>query len=211
MVKVQAKGDVLRIANPAKAGEVTVMQNVVFIEEGRSGAQSKLANSSNLLSQALQAETGLEQTRTHTQPVKIEEANKLEIGQEIPGLHINRELSSVPQIRGQVGKPARMADGRPTYFVTFFGNKPEDDIDNRLPLEKLVDLDPNIIKNAQIGATEMIRENADGSGRVAVMPNVTTVNQQTIPSAVNGNQRSGAQQAQDAGQGGTGAAAGAGS
>lgn len=189
MVKVQEKGDIIYVPNPNKVGEVTKMQNVVFIEEGRSGGNSKLANSSNLLSQALGAETGLELTRRHTQPVKFEEAEKLEVGKEIGNLHINRELSSFPQIRGQVGKQARMADGRPTYFITFFGQIPEDDIDNRLSNEKLIDLDPNIIKNAQIGATEMIREHADGSGRTTVGVNMTTVEQSAPPSAVGGNQR----------------------
>jgi hypothetical protein len=188
MIKVQAFGDMIQIPNPARPGEVTTMQNVVFIEEGRDGANKALSQGSDLLSQALGVEAGLVQVRTHTQPVALDAVAKLQVGMEIPNLHINRELYSSPQIRNQVDKEARMIDGQPTYFTTYISDRIEADRDRRIGLDVLATIRPNEIFNAQIGATEIVRSRADGSESRRVGVNEATLpGGNTVASAAEGN------------------------
>lgn len=163
MVKVQAHGDKIKVPNPAKPGQVSNMVNVIFIEEGRSGANKDLSDSSDLLSQAVGVEVGLSQVRTHTQPVLETELGNFPEGKNIDGLYINRKLYSNPQMRNQIDKPARMVDGKPTFFTTYFGNAPKEDEDYRISIDILATFAPRQLYESQIGATTVERSNNDGS------------------------------------------------
>jgi hypothetical protein len=129
MVKVQAHGDTTEITNPVTR-EVTRMINVVFVEEGRDGADKNMSESSRLLSELIGEEVGLKQIRTHTHPVLEEQIGNFPIGAEFP-FHISRGLYSEPQIRQQVDKPARIVDGKPTFFKTWLSKTIDPDQDYR--------------------------------------------------------------------------------
>jgi hypothetical protein len=188
MVTVQSHGDIIDVPNPARPGEVTRMQNVVFIEEGRSGANKQLSDSSDILSQVVGAQVGLEQVRTHTQPVRIDQIARFPVGLQLQGVHINRELHSTPQMRNQADKDARLVNGRPTYFVTFFSRTPEEDRDFRISIDVLATVNPNQLFNSQIGATETRRSSADGSNERYVGPNESNFpGPQSFASARGGN------------------------
>lgn len=154
MIKVQSHGRPYRVNNPAKAGQANTMINVVFVEEGRSGANQTLASSSAFLNQLVGANTGLSQVRTHTQPVLAETIDKYAIDAEFPG-HINRTLYSSPQLQNQVDKAPRMIDGRPTYFITELANIAKDDVDNRLPVAVAAQLFPETFNSALVSTAEV--------------------------------------------------------
>jgi hypothetical protein len=174
-IKVREIADIIEVANPAKPGEVTTMQNVVFIEEGRSGANIGLSTSSDLLSEFIGENVGLIQTRTHTQPVRLDQVAKFQPGMEIPGLHINRELHSVPQMRNQVDKEARMINGKPTYFVTYLSKEALPDKDFRLDIDTLAKFNPSELFDAQVGATITRRADRNGENSRLVGPNEANV------------------------------------
>lgn len=155
MITVKEHGPAYRVANPARRGEVTTMVNVVFQEEGRSGANPTLGKSADFLSSIAGDATGLPSLRTHTQPVLATSLDKFPVGKQFPG-HINRILYSSPQIQQQVDKAPRMVDGKPTYFVTTLDNQAKEDVDNRLPLEVVAHLRPNDFNNALLQTAEVI-------------------------------------------------------
>lgn len=195
-IKVRELGDRITVANPAKPGEVTEMQNVIFIEEGRSGANIGLSTSSDLLSEFVGENVGLIQTRTHTQPVRLDQVQKFQIGMEIPNLHINRELHSVPQMKNQVDKEARMINGKPTYFVTYLSKEALPDKDFRLDIDTLAKFNPSELFDAQVGATTTRRADANGENARYVGPNEANVTGSRIVSPLDYEQ--GNSQAQNA-------------
>lgn len=153
MIKVQRHGRSFAVKNPA-TGKETDMINIVFVEEGRKGANSSLSGSSNFLSSVIGEDIGLEQTRTHTHPVLLKAIGKFPVNKEFPG-HINRELHSIPQMRQQEGIEARAIDGRPTYFKTWIEEKAVDDVDKRMSNELLLSVSPALVFNARAGGAEV--------------------------------------------------------
>lgn len=132
MVKVKEHGDRFSTQDPSTK-EWTEMVNIIFIEKGREGVNKTLSGSSKALDEVLglgDDTTGLDNTRTHTQPVKVERLKDFPIGQEFP-LHINREMWSLPQMAAQEDKAGRIIDGKLTYFKTELSKVPEDDKDYR--------------------------------------------------------------------------------
>ena len=132
MVTVQRIGDTFQSKDPS-TGEWTEMTNVVFIEKGRDGVNKTLSESSNVLNEVLGIEgtTGLDNTRTHTQPVRSNLIGEFPIGKEFPELHINREMWSIPQMANQEGKVPRIIGNKLTYFKTSLSKEPLDDRDFR--------------------------------------------------------------------------------
>jgi len=159
MVKVQNVGERRVVINP-QDGKATEMVHVTFIEEGRGGANPSLSLSSDVLSDVLGVQAGLQQIRVHSQLVSLEAAPKLRAGDELP-LFINRRLYSTPVMRQQVDVSPRMIDGRPTYFATELGKQPTEDVDLRLSNEVLVNAQGSLLFKAQVGGTEVrvIRNN----------------------------------------------------
>lgn len=154
MIKVLRHGGRISIQNPiTQAWQEAV--NVVFIEEGRNGANDALSNGSNLLTQAVGVETGLANLRIHTQSVLTSAIKEFPVGKEISSLFINRKLYSTPQMRQQVDVEARMVDGKPTYFTTYVDNKQQPDIDLRLDNNVLVTVNPGALIGARVGAAEV--------------------------------------------------------
>lgn len=182
MITVKEKGDILDVPDPT-SNRVTRMQNVVFTETGRTGAQKGIANSANVLSQAIGMEAGLVQTRTHTQPVPIDAAAQLQIGQQIGGVHINRKMTSFPEIRNQVDKAPRWIDGNVTFFTTYLDNSVREDLDERLPLSEMLKFRPDLVAAAKHGATTTTRANADGSNGRLIGPDEATTAGTFTPSA----------------------------
>jgi len=143
MITVIRHGDTFETQDPS-TGAWTEMTNVVFIEKGRDGVNKTLSESSKLLGELIGAETGLDNTRTHTQPVRSSTVAQFPVGQEIPNLHINREMWSLPQMANQEDKAPRIIDGKVTYFKTTLSKIPEDDKDFRtiaVPVEEMVPKD----------------------------------------------------------------------
>src|SRR5687768_15318960 len=99
MVKVHEHGNVYEVQNPLTK-QWTRMINVIFIEEGRSGANKGLSDTSDFLSKLVGQQVGLDQIRTHTHPVKADLIGSFPIGMEMDGF-INREMYSVPQMNSQ--------------------------------------------------------------------------------------------------------------
>jgi hypothetical protein len=164
MIKVKEIGDFVNVQNPTN-GEWTKMINVVFTEEGRAGANSAMAETNAFLNAVLGEQTGLSQVRTHTQPLLPHAAEKLKVGDELPG-HINRELYSTPQLNQQQGVDARMVDGQPTYFVTKIEQEPKDDVDRRMDINIIAQHNPSAIFNARVGVANVKREkNPQSQGR----------------------------------------------
>jgi hypothetical protein len=153
MVIVQRHGARRRILNPVtNKWQETI--NVTFVEPDRAGgANSGLANSSQALSAAIGMNVGLNQLRTHTQPVLASAIGEFPIGKEFPTLFVNRTLYSTPQMQQQEGVDARMLDGKPTYFVTELGDQQKEDIDQRLDSNVLATVDKNLFKNARTRQT----------------------------------------------------------
>lgn len=153
MIKVLRHGNKFSVRNPI-TGEINTMANIVFIEEGRSGGDTKMSGSSNFLSDILGQQVGFSTLRTHTQPVLENKLELFPIGKELPG-HINRGIYSTPQLRQQQSVQARMIDGRPSYFKTWFDNEAKDDEDKRISLDIQVSVNPSSVFNAQVGAAEV--------------------------------------------------------
>jgi hypothetical protein len=153
MIKVLRHGDTISVTNPVD-GRTNTMINVVFIEEGRSGANKALSGSTDFLNNLVGLEVGLEQVRTHTQPVLATQIEHFPVGREYPG-HINRSLYSVPQMRQQIGREPRMVDGKPTFFATELSEKAEEDKDFRLSIDILASIKPEEFANVQYGASEV--------------------------------------------------------
>lgn len=148
--KVLRYGNRINVTNPINQ-EVTDMTDVVFVEEGRSGGDPNMSGSSKFLSDAVGAPTGLDQLRTHTQPVRTDQLHLFPIDKIFQG-SINRSMYSFPQIRQQNGVPARMVQGRPTYFLTWLDTTPKEDEDHRLSNTDLIKVDPNAFANAVVGS-----------------------------------------------------------
>lgn len=154
MIKVLRHGDTIAVRNPV-TGKEQIMVNVTFIEEGRGGgSDAQMSGTSAFLSEIAGEEVGLQNVRTHTHPVLQETAEKFPVGETFPG-YINRRLYSTPQLRQQRGVDARMVDGRPTYFKTWIGRNPEDDVDLRISNDVLAASHPDSVFNSQIGATDV--------------------------------------------------------
>lgn len=129
MIKVLGHGNRIAVTNPV-TGEETIMINVIFVEEGRSGGNVHMSESTEFLKQVTGLDIGLDNLRTHTHPVKEEFINDFPIGKVMEG-HINRLMASSPQMRQQIGVPPRIIDGLLTYFKTWLASAPEDDQDIR--------------------------------------------------------------------------------
>lgn len=131
-VKVLRHGDTIATQNPS-TGAWQEMVNVVFIEEGRDGVNRTLSETSKYLSQMIGEETGLNNTRTHTQPIQKEVIDKghFPVGFEMPG-YINREMYSTPQMANQENRVPRIIDGKVTFFKTTIEAVPKDDADYRI-------------------------------------------------------------------------------
>lgn len=152
-IKVLKHGNKIAVRNPV-TGEEEVLINVVFVEEGRSGGDANMSETSQFLSQITGEEVGLNQLRIHTHPVLAKKIGLFPVDSEFPG-HINRGLFSTPQLQQQVGRPARLVDGKPTYFKTWISEKPEDDVDQRIDNDVLMSKAPDMLFDAQIGATRV--------------------------------------------------------
>jgi hypothetical protein len=166
MIKVLRHGNTIEVENPV-TGEVNVMINVTFIEEGRGGADRGMTETTAFLSQLTGQEVGLSQLRVHTHPVLASKIGLFPIGQEFPG-HINRGLFSTPQIRQQIDKDPRIIDGKPTYFKTWISDRPEADVDMRVDNNILASVRPSEVFNANVGAANVrVLETAMAAGRTA--------------------------------------------
>lgn len=154
MIKVLRYGNEIAVRNP-QTGEETELTVVVFVEEGRSGGDQKMSETSAFLSQLAGEQVGLSSLRTHSHPVRSDKLDKFPIDEEYPGLHINRGLFSTPQMRQQEQVDPRMIDGRPTYFKTWIDTKPEDDVDFRVDNNVLLSADPTALLNSRVGSTEV--------------------------------------------------------
>lgn len=153
MLKVLRHGNSITVKNPITLQE-SHMINVVFTEEGRSGADATMSATNNFLDKIVGETTGLGQTRVHTQPVLASTIDKFPVGKEIEG-HINRELFSTPQIRQHMGVAPRMVSGRPTYFKTWLSDEALPDVDFRLDNDVIADKNPDLIFSAKVGAAEV--------------------------------------------------------
>lgn len=152
MIKVLRHGDTISVRNPV-SGQDQVMVNVTFMEEGtRGGGDLQMSGTSNFLSEITGEEVGLQNIRIHTHPVLETKIELFDLDKEFPGF-INRGLYSTPQLRQQESVPPRMVDGKPTYFKTWIGRNPEDDVDYRLSNDVLAASHPDSLFKAQIGAT----------------------------------------------------------
>jgi hypothetical protein len=136
MIKVSKHGNRTLVTNPVN-GQKTEMINVTFTEEGRSGGNAQLSDTSAFLSQFTGGNSGLDNIRVHTHPIKAELIGAFPVGKTLAG-YINRNLYSTPQIRQQEGVDSRMVDGRPTYFTTYISANPEKDRDLRVSNETLM-------------------------------------------------------------------------
>lgn len=131
MITVKEIRDTFATLDPA-TGQWQEMTNVVFIEKGRSGVNRSLSASSEFLDELVGEKTGLDNTRTHTQPVRAElvEKGKFPVDSEHRG-HINREMWSTPQMANQQDKVPRIIDQKVTYFKTKLEAIPKEDEDYR--------------------------------------------------------------------------------
>lgn len=159
MIKVSRHGNRIIVRNPVN-GQENTMINVVFEEMGRSGADLGMSGSSSYLDRMVGTKTGLDQVRVHTQPIKEAAIAQFPIGKQFPG-HINRELYSTPQIRQQEDVPARMINGKLTYFKTSLDDNEVEDKDYRISTEALLVHRPNLVFGARVGAAEVRTENAE--------------------------------------------------
>lgn len=154
MLKVLRHGSRYLVTNPVDQSQ-TEMVNVTFVEYGRSGAISSLGTSSDFLSRMTgEKSVGLDQSRVHTQPIKLTLIDVFPIGKEIQG-HINRNLFSTPVMRAQENVQSRMVDGKPTFFTTYLDDTVKPDEDYRMSNETLARIDPESFRNARIGVAEV--------------------------------------------------------
>lgn len=153
MIKVLRHGNTISVQNPV-TGEWQQMINVVFVEEGRGGADKGMSETSAFLSSITGEEVGLNQVRIHTHPVLADKIGHFPVNTEFAG-HINRGLFSTPQIRQQVDKDARLIDGRPTYFKTWISARPEDDVDMRMDNNVLAQMKPSAVFAGNVGAANV--------------------------------------------------------
>jgi hypothetical protein len=165
MLKVLRHGNTIEVQNPV-TGEWNQMINVTFIEEGRGGADKAMSETTKFLADITgDAGVGLNQVRIHTHPIMSDKIGLFEIDKEFPG-HINRGLFSTPQIQQQVDKPARIVDGKPTYFKTWISEKAEDDQDLRVDNNVLLASNPAKLFQSQVGAANVrVFETAGEAGR----------------------------------------------
>lgn len=155
MVSVLGHGDTTAIRNPL-TGKYQEMVNVILVEEGRSGANESMFETSLVLSNYAGKNVGLENFRVHTHPVTPEEAReKFFVGAEINDMFINRKLFSTPQMRQQVNLKPRMVEGRPTFFTTYASDVQKDDVDLRIPNEVLITVRPDYFFDSVVGATDV--------------------------------------------------------
>jgi hypothetical protein len=119
----------------------------VFIEQGREGVNKSLSRTSDYLNSIIGENTGLDNTRTHTQPVRKEVIDRgaFPVGFEMPG-YINREMYSIPQMANQQDKVPRIVDGKITYFKTSIDATPKEDADYRTAVAS-VDVVPQELIN----------------------------------------------------------------
>lgn len=153
MIKVQDYGNKIAVKNP-RNGSVTEMINVIFIEEGRSGVNAHMSETSAFLSSIVGEDVGLALQRTHTHPVQASKIGLFPKGQEFPGF-VNRGLFSTPQMRAQLDADPRIIDGRPTYFATWIGNSPEEDVDLRMSNDELAKAFPKILQRAVVNTANV--------------------------------------------------------
>lgn len=153
MIKVLKHGNIIAVRNPV-TGREQRMVNVVFVEEGRAGADPKMSQTSDFLSNITGENVGLNSLRVHTHPVLEEKIDLFPPQKEFPG-HINRGLYSTPQLRQQENVDARMIDGKPTFFKTWISNNPEEDVDLRIDAEVLVSAKPDAVFSANTRGTEV--------------------------------------------------------
>jgi hypothetical protein len=150
MIKVLDHGAKTRIKDPV-TGKWNEMINVRFIEEGRSGGNVQMSESTSFLDSVMGEQTGLATRRIHTHPVLASKIDLFPVGKTLPG-HINRNLYSTPQLRQQEGVDARMIDGKLTYFTTYLSSKPEADRDSRWSISETLLVDPQGLKHVQLGS-----------------------------------------------------------
>lgn len=153
MLTVQKHGNKIVVTNPAN-GSKTELINVVFVEEGRSGAIGSMSASSDFLSRITGSNTGLDNLRVHTHPIKADKIDLFPVGKQLPG-HINRKLFSTPQISQQQGVQSRMVDGKPTYFTTSLDDVAKPDEDFRMDNSDLVKVNPDYFRNSRVGVAEV--------------------------------------------------------
>lgn len=153
MLTVQRHGNRISVENPANHVK-TEMINVIFVEEGRSGAISSMSGSSDFLNRITGNNVGLEQLRVHTHPIKADKIDLFPVGKQIPG-HVNRKLFSTPQISQQAGVQSRMVDGKPTYFTTYLDEVEKPDEDYRMENTDLVKIDVGYFRNSRIGTANV--------------------------------------------------------
>jgi hypothetical protein len=158
MVIVKEHGNTFETRDPS-TGEWTQMTNVVFIEKGRDGVNKTLSDSSQALNEAagLTETTGLDNTRTHTQPVRTSLVAEFPVGKEF-ALHINREMWSIPQMANQEGKVPRIIGNKLTFFKTSLSKNPEEDKDYRTVEVSSDDMvSPDLVNQAKrsLRATEV--------------------------------------------------------
>lgn len=172
MIKVLRHGSIIAVTNPITRVEQE-MVNVVFIEEGRDGGDAHMSETSRFLSDLTGEQVGLSNLRIHTHPVLRGKENLFPVhkdyggdsDQTFPG-HINRGMYSTPQLRQQESADPRMIDGRPTYFKTWIGNQPEEDVDQRISNDVLAQSNPSAVFNANVRGTDVrVIEDRGPSGR----------------------------------------------
>lgn len=153
MIKVQRHGNKISVRNPI-TGKETTMVVIVFVEQGRSGGDSEMSDSSLFLDSLVGGKTGLDSIRTHSHPVREDQAAKFEVGKEFPG-HINRKLYTTPQLRSQENVESRMIDGQPTYFKTFISDTAQPDVDLRVSNDALMSARPDLLFKSRVGGTDV--------------------------------------------------------
>lgn len=172
MLRIIRHGDELRVQDPV-TGQWNDMINVVFMEEGRDGADKGMSDTTAFLTEIAGEQVGITQRRVHTHPVlRSAIANgKFAVDTTIPG-HVNRELYTTAQMANQVGRPPRILNGRYTYFKTLISRVPEDDKDFRVPFEVQDNYVPQHLREqARIGVANVERHpNGNGNGGGAPSP-----------------------------------------
>lgn len=155
MIKVLKHLGIIEIDNPAKPGQKTQARKVVFIEEGRGGADQGMNATNEFLSQVTGTKVGLTQVRTHTHPIPLDQMEYFAVGTEFPG-YINRELYSTAQLRAQVGVAARNLQGKSTFFKTTIGSEPLPDQDFRFKtVDANAEFAPETLANSRIGVANV--------------------------------------------------------
>lgn len=151
MITVSKHGNKILVTNPIN-GQKTEMINLTFTEQGRSGGNAQLSDTSVFLNQFAGENTGLDNIRVHTHPIRAALIGNFPVGKKLAGF-INRNLYSTPQIRQQEGVDSRMIDGQPTYFTTYISANPEKDRDLRVSNETLMRAHPELFARARTSGT----------------------------------------------------------